>query len=180
MTQYLAVTAMGTDRPGIVNKLAKLTASCDCDIIDSRVAIFGNEFSLIMLVGGSYAAIARLENELPVHAAQWELLTICKRTSEHTPVDFTARLVVEFEGQDRRGTMKQITQFLADRELDLAGFTSTARKKDNDDSGLQQVEVRINATARVDLDALEHSFSELADGLNLTCRFRRMEGAHSD
>ncbi|MBW3164050.1 glycine cleavage system protein R [Ferrimonas balearica] len=179
MTQYLAVTAMGTDRPGIVNKLATLTASCDCDIIDSRVAIFGNEFSLIMLVGGSYSAIARLENELPMHAAQWELLTICKRTSEHTAVDFTSRLVVEFEGQDRRGTMKQITQFLADRELDLAGFSSNARQSE-DGSGLQQVEVRINATARVDLDALEANLSDLAGELNLTCRFRRMEGAQTD
>ncbi|MBY5990961.1 glycine cleavage system protein R [Ferrimonas balearica] len=179
MTQYLAVTAMGTDRPGIVNKLAKLTASCDCDIIDSRVAIFGNEFSLIMLVGGSYAAIARLEAELPVHAAQWELLTICKRTSEHTPMDFTSRLVAEFEGLDRRGTMKRITQFLADRELDLAGFSSNARQGD-DGAQLQQVELRINVTARVDLDALEASLEELARELNLQCRFHRMEGAQQD
>ncbi|GAA4880252.1 glycine cleavage system protein R [Ferrimonas pelagia] len=174
MTQFLAVTAMGTDRPGIVNELAKLTAACDCDIIDSRVAIFGNEFSLIMLVGGDYSAITRLENELPLHAAQLELMTICKRTSQHQTPHFTGRLVVELSGADKRGTMRQITQFLADRELDLAGFSSSANKGEGD-TGLQQVEVRINVTDRVDIDALEQSLRTLATDIGLTCRVRRME-----
>ncbi|GAA5189233.1 glycine cleavage system protein R [Ferrimonas gelatinilytica] len=174
MKQFLAVTAMGTDRPGIVNELAKLTATCDCDIIDSRVAIFGEEFSLIMLVGGDYAAVARLENELPEAAAALELMTICKRTSAHHAPDVTARLVIEFEGEDKRGTMRQITQFIADQGLDLAGFSSHAHKGEGN-SGLQQVEVRINATAEVDLDQLEHQLQALAQTMSLRCTIRRME-----
>ncbi|SHH24773.1 glycine cleavage system protein R [Ferrimonas marina] len=179
MTQFLAVTAMGTDRPGIVNELAKLTAGCDCDIIDSRVAIFGNEFSLIMLVGGDYAAVTRLESELPVAAATLDLMTICKRTSRHHSPDYTGRLAVEFEGEDKRGTMRQITQFVADRNLDLAGFSSHAEKGEGSD-GQQKVEVRINVTDRIDREALEQSLTELAQSMGLSCRIRRMEHSETE
>ncbi|QIZ76909.1 glycine cleavage system protein R [Ferrimonas lipolytica] len=179
MSHFLAVTAMGTDRPGIVYELAKLTSACDCDIIDSRVAIFGNEFTLIMLVAGDYSAITRLESELPVQAAQLDLMTIAKRTSRHSAESYTARLVVQFEGEDKRGTMRKITQFLADRELSLAGFSSHA-DKDDDISGLQQLEVRINLTSKVDLDDLEQSLQALAQQIGLSCNITRMENQVSD
>lgn len=175
MTQYLAVTAMGTDRPGIVNELAKLTTECDCNIIDSRMATFGNEFTLIMLVGGDYRAIALLESALPERSAQLELMTVCKRTSEHESQSFTSRLVVEFEGLDRRGTLNRITQFLADHELDLSGFR-THSEASQDGPEHQQIEFRVNVTRQVVLDELESALKALADELELDCKIHRMEG----
>ncbi|SDJ13550.1 glycine cleavage system transcriptional repressor [Ferrimonas sediminum] len=174
MTQYLAVTAMGTDRPGIVNQLAKLTASCDCDIIDSRMATYGNEFNLIMLVAGSYAAIALMENELPAKAAQLDLLTISKRTSEHVPQQHIARLAVEYSGEDRRGTMRQVTQCLADLEQDLAGMRTHAGTA-ADGKALQQLELFINIPENTDIDHLEQQLTALGDQMMLDCRIRRMD-----
>lgn len=174
MSQFLVVTAMGTDRSGIVYELADLTSSCDCDIIDSRVAIFGNEFTLIMLVRGEYSDITRLEQELPVQAAQRDLMTICKRTSKHATREFVARLVVKFEGEDKRGTMRRITQFLADRQLSLSGFSSHA---DSNDDGIdsQQLEVRIAVTAENDIDELEQSLQKLSANIGLSCDITRLE-----
>ncbi|WP_298439499.1 ACT domain-containing protein [uncultured Ferrimonas sp.] len=174
MSHFLAITAMGTDRPGIVYELAKLTSGCDCDIIDSRVAIFGNEFTLIMLVGGEYGAIARLETELPVQAAALDLMTICKRTSRHSAKKYIARIAVRFDGEDKRGTMRAITEFLADRELSLSGFSSHA-DKDEGTTGVQQVEVRIAVTAHVDLNAIERDLTKLANKIGLRCTISRME-----
>ena len=53
MSQYLVLTAMGADRTGSVSELIKLASKCGCNIIDSRMAIFGVEFTLIMLINGS-------------------------------------------------------------------------------------------------------------------------------
>ncbi|BDY05826.1 ACT domain-containing protein [Ferrimonas sp. YFM] len=174
MTQYLAVTAMGTDRPGIVNQLAKLTASCDCDIIDSRMATYGNEFNLIMLVAGSHTAITLMENQLPAKAAELDLLTITKRTSEHVPQNHIARLAVEYSGENRRGTMKQITQCLEDLGQDLAGMRTHADADENG-AALQQLELFINIPEGTDTDHLEVQLRELGDQIGLDCRIRRMD-----
>ena len=46
MSEYLVLTAMGPDRTGSVSDLTKLASECGCNIIDSRMAIFGLEFTL--------------------------------------------------------------------------------------------------------------------------------------
>ena len=61
MTSFLVVTAMGADRPGIVNELTKLATDSHCNIVDSRMAVFGNECTLILLLSGQWNAIARFE-----------------------------------------------------------------------------------------------------------------------
>ncbi|TKB54507.1 glycine cleavage system protein R [Ferrimonas aestuarii] len=174
MTQYLAVTAMGTDRPGIVNQLAKLTASCDCDIIDSRMATYGNEFSLIMLVAGSHSSITLMETQLPSRAAELDLLTITKRTSEHVAEQHIARLAIEFIGEDRRGTMKQITQCIDDLGQDLGGMRTHAQE-DPSGKALQQVELFINVLEHADIDHIEQEMRNLGERLQLECRIRRMD-----
>ncbi|HHY0819228.1 TPA: ACT domain-containing protein, partial [Klebsiella pneumoniae] len=37
MTHYLVVTAIGTDRPGIVNEVTRHVSGCGCNIVDSRL-----------------------------------------------------------------------------------------------------------------------------------------------
>ncbi|GAL30571.1 glycine cleavage system transcriptional antiactivator GcvR [Vibrio variabilis] len=64
MNQYLVITAVGTDRPGICNEVVHLVANAGCNIIDSRIAMFGNEFTLIMLISGTPSYITRVETTL--------------------------------------------------------------------------------------------------------------------
>lgn len=57
MTQHLVITAVGTDRPGICNEVVRLVTQAGCNIIDSRIAMFGKEFTLLMLISGSQATL---------------------------------------------------------------------------------------------------------------------------
>jgi len=36
---YLVVSALGEDRPGLVNELSRVILECDCGIVDSRMAV---------------------------------------------------------------------------------------------------------------------------------------------
>ncbi|BDM64791.1 glycine cleavage system protein R [Shewanella sp. NFH-SH190041] len=176
MTNYLVVTAMGADRPGIVSNLARLASDCDCDIVDSRMALFGNEFTLIMMVSGSWAAITKIETSLPALSMELELLTVMKRTSKHhMPQNYISRIEVTFHGQDQRGTMTQITQFLAARSLDLAAVRSHAEEDDQGHS-IQTVVLAINIPEKVVLETLEHSIHQLAQDMSLDCSIKRMQG----
>ncbi|MDI4746093.1 hypothetical protein MJL33_33540, partial [Salmonella enterica subsp. enterica serovar Kentucky] len=42
------MTALGADRPGIVNTITRHVSSCGCNIEDSRLAMLGDEFTFII------------------------------------------------------------------------------------------------------------------------------------
>ncbi|MGL4476472.1 MAG: glycine cleavage system protein R [Shewanella sp.] len=174
MTNYLVVTAMGADRPGLVSKLSRLAADCDCDIIDSRMALFGNEFTLIMMMAGSWGAITKIESSLPELSVQLDLLTIMKRTSKHIPQNYVSRIEVNFQGKDERGSIKRITEFLAERGLDIASLRSCS---DSDTGNVtQKMSLAINIPEKVELDKLESQLQLLAQEMSLTLTIKRMQG----
>ena len=65
---YLVITALGADRPGIVNTITRQVSSCGCNIEDSRLAMLGDEFTFIMFLSGSWNAITLIESTLPQKA----------------------------------------------------------------------------------------------------------------
>ena len=98
MSEYLVLTAMGPDRTGSVSDLTKLASECGCNILDSRMAIFGLEFTLIMLLTGTNKAIHQLESKLPAVAHELELITMMKRTSGYREQDFVHHYQVDYAG----------------------------------------------------------------------------------
>jgi glycine cleavage system transcriptional repressor len=174
MTHYLVVTAMGEDRPGLVSRLARLASDCDCNIVDSRMAIFGNEFTLIMMISGAWSAITKIESLLPNLSVELELMTIMKRTSKHTAKNYISRIEVTFTGEDQRGTMQKITEFLAAKNLDLAAVRSHADQEETTLS--QSILLAINIPEHIDLQQFELDIHSLAGSLTLQCSIKRMQG----
>jgi len=68
---FLVITALGADRPGIVNTITRHVSSYGCNIEDSRLAMLGEEFTFIMLLSGSWNAITLIESTLPLKGAAW-------------------------------------------------------------------------------------------------------------
>ncbi|SUG54573.1 Glycine cleavage system transcriptional antiactivator GcvR [Salmonella enterica subsp. diarizonae] len=73
---YLVITALGADRPGIVNTITRHVSSCGCNIEDSRLAMLGDEFTFIMLLSGTWNAITLIESTLPLKGAELDLLIV--------------------------------------------------------------------------------------------------------
>jgi glycine cleavage system transcriptional repressor len=169
MTNYLVVTAMGTDRPGIVNELTKLVTQTDCNIVDSRLAVFGNEFTLILLLSGQWNAITRFETDLSIRSAQLELITIMKRTSEHKLINYEGQVSIKLDGKDAQGCIGLFTQYLAEKQVDLCSFRTKVK------SGYQRIEMLINLTDNTDYPALQKHFDKLAQELSLTIRYEHLE-----
>ncbi|NRA60694.1 MAG: glycine cleavage system transcriptional repressor [Psychrobium sp.] len=170
MSNFLVVTAIGTDRPGIVNELTKIVTQTNCNIVDSRLAVFGNEFTLILLLSGQWNAITRFEADLLARSAQLELVTIMKRTSEHTLANNSGQVSIKLDGQDAPGCIGQFTEYLAEHQIDLTSFRTKAK------SGYQQIEMLVNLTENIDYPALQQHFTQLAAQLALTIRFEHLEG----
>ncbi len=53
---YLVLTAVGPDRPGLVSEISSMVLSAGANLEDSRMAILGGEFALLVLVSGDEKA----------------------------------------------------------------------------------------------------------------------------
>ena len=77
---YLVLSALGEDRPGIVSQLSKVLLEAGCNIEDSRMAVLGGEFAVMLLVEGKWNTLAKVENSLPELGRQLGMTIISKRT----------------------------------------------------------------------------------------------------
>ncbi|WP_054014045.1 glycine cleavage system protein R [Pseudoalteromonas sp. R3] len=170
--QQLVLTAIGEDRSGIVSELTKLVSECNCNIIDSRIAILGNEFTFIMLLSGDMAAISRVEHTLPTKGMELGLLTMMKRTASHQQNEFSAGYTLEYNGLDAPGTLSKVTRFFAEQNISICSLKSDTYEEG--DALHMRCEIEVNIPIEVDADAFKIQFEHLSNSLNLDYIFRRI------
>ena len=82
MKQYLAISAIGSDRVGLVHELSKVIADCGGNISESRMTALGAEFAVLMLVTGNWHAMARIETDLKLFAEASDITLQIRRTEQ--------------------------------------------------------------------------------------------------
>ncbi|WP_440875892.1 glycine cleavage system protein R [Thalassotalea sp. PLHSN55] len=163
MSEYLVLTAMGADRTGAVSELTKLACSCGCNILDSRMAIFGLEFTFIMFLTGDAKAINKIESKLPMLSQKLELITMMKRTSGYKQRNFTSHYQVEYAGIDQPGILKSVTAFLAARNIDISSLKSDI----DPDTNHMCAQIQIALTNNDSIEQIESDFFQLCQQIDV-------------
>ncbi|GHG02234.1 glycine cleavage system protein R [Thalassotalea marina] len=169
MSQYLVLTVMGPDRTGSVSNLTKLATECGCNIVDSRMAIFGLEFTMIMLLQGSAKSINQLESKLPAVAIKRELITMMKRTSDYKVQDFNDHYQVEYAGIDQPGVLKAVTAFFATRNIDISSLKSEINPENNQTSAM----IHIALNDEMSIEELEKEYFALCEQIDVQGRITK-------
>lgn len=163
MSNYLVLTAMGADRTGCVSELTRLASECGCNILDSRMAIFGQEFTFIMLLKGDARAINKIEIKLPAIAHNLELITMMKRTSGHKSYDLVHHYQARYAGIDQPGILKAVTAFFATRKIDISSLTSDI----NSESHAISATIFFALTQSISIDEIENEFLQLCEQISV-------------
>lgn len=122
--RYVVLTAVGPDRPGLVNELSTLIRDAGGNIEDSRMAILGGEFAVILLISGPASAIERVR-EIGVHVeGKLGLRCILKDTSPVYPLSDYLLYHLEVSGADRPGIVQAIAAILAGHGINIASLES--------------------------------------------------------
>jgi glycine cleavage system transcriptional repressor len=84
MQQLTVITAVGSDRAGVVHDLTRAVLECGGNIVESRMSALGSEFAMLLLVSGNWHTLARLESELKKVGESSDLNVTLKRTEART------------------------------------------------------------------------------------------------
>lgn len=163
---YLVITALGTDRPGIVNTITRQVSSCGCNIEDSRLAMLGDEFSFIMLLSGSWNAITLIESTLPQKGAELELLIVMKRTNAHERPATPATVWVKIDVKDSPHLIERFTNLFYTHQMNIAELASMTHPAEKDISAQLSIQMTAHSPANSDPAIIEQAFYKLCTELN--------------
>jgi glycine cleavage system transcriptional repressor len=62
-SNHLILTAVGPDRVGLVETIAAFIARHDCNIEDSKMAVFCGEFAVIVLITGDGTKLVKIASD---------------------------------------------------------------------------------------------------------------------
>lgn len=171
MIHHLVITAVGSDRPGICNRLTQVVTHSGGNIVDSRIALFGKEFTLIMLVSGETNAITRIETLLPSMSAEHDLMVVMKRTAPHQPPQYTYKIECTIESEDRMGLTEAFTQFFSNHQINISELSAQTQKAITlqQEGHVDQFHIFIAGLTELNMDTeqLQQSFERLCTTLSV-------------
>jgi glycine cleavage system transcriptional repressor len=121
--RWIAVTAVGRDRPGIVARVTEVMLGLGCNLGETSMARLRGEFAMILLVRLSERGdVAKVRTRLRALAGDMALTVTARElesdefaTTHVTDISYILRVY----GADRPGIVHAVTSLLADHELNI-------------------------------------------------------------
>jgi glycine cleavage system transcriptional repressor len=168
MKQQLIVNILGTDKLGILSEISACVNEICCNILDSRHAIYGTDFSLSMIVEGSRSAISKLEMHLSSLCMQHDLLSMMKRTSDHHKQNLDQLIHFEFTGVDASGILRKVTTFLSAQGVSISALRQRTYVNKLDRIENLKCKMVLSAPKDLDLNQFDEAVKDLLGSLCLT------------
>jgi len=170
-SEYLVLSALGSDRPGIVGQLAKAAAASGCNIEDSRMTVLGGEFAVLMLVAGTEQAIADMERAAPAVGRELGLMLLSKRTRPKPPQPSARPYDIDVTALDQPGLVHELANFFSSRHINIEAIDTTTYAAPHTGSQMFGLQMTVNVPASIQVAALREEFLAHCDARNLDASF---------
>jgi glycine cleavage system transcriptional repressor len=160
------LTAVGPDRPGLVSEIASAIHGAGANLEDSRMAILGGEFALLLLLSGTESAATAVERASGPLGEKLGLRLISKRTARGAHRHFLPYRI-SVTGFDRPGIVLTVTELLARRGVNVASLESRLEYQPESGTPMFVLEAELQVPSEVALAELRRELSAQCDEENL-------------
>lgn len=119
MKNLAVLTASGRDRVGIVDEFSARVLEYACSIEESRMAVLGGEFAMIVLVSGGASDIDRLLADTGTGTFMADFDVTGKRTAAHATRRDARPYRIESVSLDTSGIVHVVTGLLRQRGISI-------------------------------------------------------------
>jgi glycine cleavage system transcriptional repressor len=167
MTTKLVISALGEDRPGIVDKLSSIIFEHALNIEDSRMTVLGGEFAILLLVSGEQSAINALQARLSDIEQALQMSLLVKATTDSVMQDSTIPYSVEVAALDHPGIVRNIASFFSSRNINIVNLETERYPAPHTGSPMFALHMTIGIPAEINIPQLRDAFMDACDELNL-------------
>jgi len=158
----LVLTAIGDDRPGLVEELAAVIAAHHGNWLEASMAQLAGKFAGIVNVAVPAERVADIKTAL-------SRLSGLKVTAEEATPQKSAlarrQLTLELVGHDRVGIVREVSQVLARHGVNVEELHTRTTSAPMSAETLFHCEARLTAAPDVDVRALKAALETLSDEL---------------
>jgi len=165
--KFMVISALGKDRPGIVNQLSRAILEAGCNIEDSRMTVLGGEFVVMLLVSGVWNAIAKLETQARVLEKKLELTLVTKTTEPRAVKPAMVPYVVDVVAMDHPGIVSEVAEFFSSRQINIEDLSTWTYAAAHTGTPMFSMNMTISIPAEVSIGRLRDEFTRFCDTLNL-------------
>lgn len=167
MQTHLAVNLLAKDAIGLVERVTRPIAQNNCVILDSRMVTLGDQFSVALLISGSWDRISRLETALRQIAAQFEMALLLTRTEPPSTVSAQLPYVIDIVGINDPDMPHVLAQFFAAQGVNIRDMTTMPYQTSWGSTGMLSLRLQIDLPSDRRLALFKEAFYDLCDELNL-------------
>ncbi len=167
MSQLIVISAVGTDRTGVVQDLTKVILSCGGNIEESRMTTLGSEFAMLLLVSGNWATLNKLEQGLNKLGDGKDLNVSIRQTDAKMATGDRMPYAVDIVSLDQQGIVFNLANFFTSHDIEIADVATRSYAAAHTGSPMFSVQMAINVPATVHIAQLREEFMEICDRLHL-------------
>jgi glycine cleavage system transcriptional repressor len=167
MKQFIAISAIGDDRIGLVHDLSKVVAECGGSISESRMTALGSDFAMLMLVAGNWHSIARIETDLAKLGESSGITIQVRRTVQRPAREDMVPYSVDVVCIDQAGIVSGLSGFFAARGIDIGELSTRNYAAAHTGAHMFSVYMVVNVPSRIHVGALREEFMDFCDQMNL-------------
>jgi glycine cleavage system transcriptional repressor len=174
--EYLVVSALGPDRPGLVAEVTHFLTERGANIEDSRMVVLGAEFGILILVSGSPQAIERIVQETPALSEATKIGVLVRRTKspeEHRRASVIP-CVVTAEALDHEGIVRAVALAISKMGINIVSLETAAYNAPVTGSPLFRLEAHIDLPQGVSIAEVRQGMQEVARAENLDIEVRSL------
>ena len=171
MASLIVVSAIGSDRPGIVKALSAAVLERAGNILDSRMTVLGGEFAVLMLVAGEESCLNALE-QAHVELEQTLGLTLTlKRTGERHSRPQALPYQVDVVSMDHPGIVHDIANFFSERGINIDELHTGTYAAAHTGTTMFSLHMALSVPAEESIGSLRNAFDVFCEARNLDATF---------
>ena len=159
----LIISAVGSDRPGIVSELSGTITSHGGNIEKSRMARLGSDFTIIMLV----KVDPKWKESLVVALQAIKELSITTKDTEANTVIAGENFQISLSGADNEGIVKVLSKYLKEKSINIIEMDTHISQAPISGSPLFNLNAAISIPGEIDERDIQSDLSQISQKLGV-------------
>jgi glycine cleavage system transcriptional repressor len=171
MTEHAILTAIGADRPGLVEEVSAFILERGGNIEDSRMVNLRGQFAMMVLVAGARAVLDQVQTDLDVLAQRAGLQTDFRPAGVGAATAGVAGAALPYRllatALDQSGLVHRIAHLLRGMNINIEAMDTRLAPAPYTGAPVFEMEVVMTIPRGVPVQLLRKKLGELCDELNI-------------
>jgi glycine cleavage system transcriptional repressor len=173
---FLVLSGLGPDRPGLVAEITAYLTERGANVEDSRMAVLGGEFGVLVLVSGAPDEVAAIERDRAALSEKTGLELLLRRT--RNPEDHrraaSVPCLVTVEALDHEGIVRAVSRALHGAGVNIISLETSSYQAPDTGSPLFRLEARVDLPPEISVSTLRKAMDVVAEEENLDIEVRSL------